>query len=126
MSLVRIVVLVFASVALWTETSAGQCSPKAGSQISEMFASVTDVLLPFGVAGNKSLRAGIELRLNEESGSVSATLMDYEGDETPLKTKLKGSIREQIGGACKVRLSGRNRRGRVEIEGAIGSATFDG
>jgi hypothetical protein len=52
--------------------------------------------------------------------------MDCVGDETPLKTKLKGSIREQIGGACKVRLSGRNRRGRVEIEGAIGSATFDG
>ena len=90
---------------------------------SETFASVTKVQPPESTT-HPAILAGMELILDEHLDHIAATLRDYEGTATPLTTKLEGTIQD-TGTGCKVRLSGRNRRGKVEIEGTIGLVSFD-
>jgi len=99
-----------------------KCSANPGK--SETFASITKVQPPESTTHPAVVLAGIDLILEEHSDHVAATLRDYEGTATPLTTKLAGTIQD-TGTGCKVHLSGRNRRGRVEIEGTIGVVSFD-
>lgn len=74
--------------------------------------------------------AGSEL-MEEEGERVVATLKEYRGTSDAVKTKLTGSIEESesIGtmpARCKVRLSGKDSRGLVEIEGEITLTRFVG
>jgi hypothetical protein len=61
------------------------------------------------------------LSLEEHRESILATLRDYEGSPEPLETKLRGTLK-----GCDVRLSGQNKRGRVEVSGTISIAIFKG
>ena len=97
-----------------------QCSTDSGK--SETFASISKVQ---GPAIQADVLAGIELLLEEHSGHVVATLHDYEGTPTPTTAKLEGTIQETATG-CEVRLSGHNRRGKVEIEGIVHAMSSDG
>jgi hypothetical protein len=92
---------------LFFPSFAAKCSANPGK--SETFASITKVQPPESTTA--ILLAGIELTLEEHFDQVAATLRDYEGPSTPPTTKLEGTIRE-TGTGCKVRLSGRNSRGK--------------
>jgi hypothetical protein len=75
--------------------------------------------------------AGSELQLEEQGKRVGATLRDYRREAIPMVTKLQGSIEESkpAGGGpttCKVRLSGKDNRGPVEVEGEITTVYFKG
>jgi hypothetical protein len=75
--------------------------------------------------------AGSELQLEEQGKLVAATLGGYRGKAVPVVTKLQGSIEESepVGGGpttCKVRLSGKDNRGPVEVEGKITPVYFKG
>jgi hypothetical protein len=100
-----------------------RCAANSGK--SETFSSVTKVPAPASTIQPDALLAGIELLLEEHSNHVAATLRDYEGALTPLTAKLEGTIQETATG-CKVHLSGRNSRGKVEIDGTIGTVSLDG
>jgi len=99
-----------------------KCSAPFGK--SETFSSITKVQPPDSTTRPAILLAGMELILEEHLDHVAATLRDYEGMATPLTTKLEGTIQD-TGTGCKVRLSGSNRRGKVEIKGTIGIVSFD-
>lgn len=75
--------------------------------------------------------AGSELILEEEGERVVATLKEYRGTSNAVQTKLEGSIKESTtAGAtaakCNLRLSGKDQRGPVEIEGEITLFRFVG
>jgi len=92
----------------------GQCAPSGKYPRTESFStlrSIKDLPGP----------AGIELSLEEHGESILATLRDYEGSPEPLETKLRGTLK-----GCDVRLSGQNKRGRVEVSGKIAIAIFKG
>ena len=108
---------------LWALTA--ECVPKPNSGKSEVFSSVTNVKVPDATIHPNDFVSGVELVLEEYSDHVSATLLDHEGRSTPLVAKLQGALFESTTG-CKVRLSGHNKRGIVEIEGIIGAASFHG
>jgi hypothetical protein len=107
----------------WVLTA--ECVPKTNFGKSEAFSSVTNVKVPDATIHPHDLVSGVELVLEEHSDHVSATLRDYEGRSTPLVAKLQGALFESVTG-CKIRLSGHNKRGIVEIEGIIGAASFRG
>jgi hypothetical protein len=90
----------------------GQCHTAAAG--TERFASVQYIQTIHAPAG-------IELVLNVQGQQLSAVLRDYEGNPTPLETRLAGKL-----DACQVMLTGRNRRGSVEISGQITIAAFKG
>jgi hypothetical protein len=91
----------------------GQCPQPAHGKV-ERFANVSYV---------ESVRgpAGIELMLQEDGGKLSAILQDYEGQPTPRKTRLHGTL-----SGCVVALSGQSSRGVIEIDGHLTITAFEG
>jgi hypothetical protein len=88
-----------------------------------------DLLRSSGYTGQGP--AGSALQLQEQGKRVAATLRNYRGKAIPAVTKLQGSIEESepVGGGpttCKVRLSGKDNRGPVEVEGEITPGYFKG
>jgi len=92
----------------------GQCNPSGKYPRMESFSTLDSIKELLGPAG-------IELSLEEHGESILATLRDYEGGPAPLETKLRGMLK-----GCDIRLSGQNKRGRVEVSGRIGIAIFQG
>jgi hypothetical protein len=92
----------------------GQCAPSGKYLRTESFSTLRSVKDLPGPAGT-------ELSLEEHRESILATLRDYEGSPEPLETKLRGTLK-----GCDVRLSGQNKRGRVEVSGTISIAIFKG
>lgn len=100
----------------------GQCIPKSDSTKREVFSSVRDLEAPGVHVG----LAGIELSIEERGDRVIATFRDYAGSSNPIETtKLQGMLVES-GSECTVSLTGRNRHGKMEIQGRIGVADFHG
>ncbi|MGB2605913.1 MAG: hypothetical protein WBC78_20080 [Candidatus Sulfotelmatobacter sp.] len=102
--------------------SHAQCVPE-GSLRTETFSTIEEV--------KGQGPAGSELILDEQGERVIGTLKEYRGSPDAVKTKLTGSIEESesIGttpAKCKVRLSGKDSRGPVEIEGEITLTRFVG
>ena len=100
-----------------------QCVPPEWFPKTETFSAIA------AIQGQGS--AGSELQLEEQGKRVAATLRDYRGKAIPVVTKLQGSIEESkpVGGGpttCKVRLSGKDNRGPVEVEGEITPVYFKG
>lgn len=93
-----------------------QCVPPEWFPKTETFSAIAEI--------QGQGPAGSELQLEEQGKRVAATLRDYRGKAVPVVTKLQGSMEESkpvSGGpsACKVRLSGKDNRGPVEVEGEI-------
>ena len=100
----------------------GQCIPKPDSAKEEIFSSVKNL----EAQGVNVGPAGIELSLEEWGDHVVATFRDYAGSSNPIETtKLQGTL-EESGSECKISLFGRNRHGKMEIRGTIGTADFQG
>lgn len=100
-----------------------QCVPPEWFSKTETFSAVADI--------QGQSPAGSALQLQEQGKRVAATLRDYRGKAIPAVTKLPGSIEESepVGGGpttCKVRLSGKDNRGPVEVEGEITPGYFKG
>jgi hypothetical protein len=100
-----------------------QCVPAEWFPKTETFSAIADI--------QGQGPAGSELHLEEQGKRVAATLRDYRGKAIPVVTKLQGSIEESnpVGGGpttCKVRLSGKDNRGPVEVEGEITPVYFNG
>lgn len=70
--------------------------------------------------------AGSELRLQEEGRHLTASLRDYLGGGKLMETNLAGTLIATKTGACRVRLSGSNKDGQVEIDGEILITRFQG
>jgi hypothetical protein len=95
-----------------------QCIPTSPSSRVETFATIRVI------AGQGE--AGSELRLQEHGKHVTAWLRDYLGGGKLMETHLTGILTETEAGACRVRLSGRNKDGQMEIDGEILMARFQG
>jgi hypothetical protein len=98
-----------------------KCVPSEWFPKTETFSAIADI--------QGQGPAGSELQLEEQGKRVAATLGDYRGKAIPAVTKLQGSIEESkpVGGGpttCKVRLSGKDNRGPVEVEGEITPVYF--
>lgn len=103
--------------------SHAQCIPSKDRSRRTEFFSTVEVVKDVGPAGS-------ELQMEEEADRVVATLREYRGDISPRETKLQGLLRESgsagIVAPCTVRLSGRDQRGPVHVEGEITLARFRG
>jgi hypothetical protein len=100
-----------------------QCVPAKWFPKTETFSTIKEV------QGQGS--AGSELLLEEDGEQVNARLSDYRGSAVPAVTKLRGTIEEAtpVGGepaTCRVRLSGKDNRGPVQIDGEITPHYFKG
>jgi len=98
--------------------SDAQCVPTSRNSRVETFATVRVI------AGQG--KAGSELRLQEDGNHVTALLRDYLGGGKLVETNLTGTLIETKTGACRVRLSGRNEDGQMEIDGEILITRFKG
>src|ERR1700674_2087538 len=73
--------------------------------------------------------AGSELQMDEQADRIVATLREYRGDAAPRETKLQGVLKESGSAGMvtrSVRLSGRDQRGPVSVDGEITLARFRG
>src|SRR5271169_385667 len=100
-----------------------QCVPAKWFPKTETFSTIK------GVQGQGP--AGSELLLEEDGEQVNARLSDYRGSSVAAVTKLQGTIEQAtpVGGGpatCRVRLSGKDNRGPVEIDGEITPHYFKG
>ena len=100
-----------------------QCVPPEWFPKTETFSAIADI--------QRQGPAGSELHLEEQGKRVAATLRDYRGKAIPVVPKLQVSIAESnpVGGGpatCNVRLSGKNNRGPVEVEGEISPVYLKG
>jgi hypothetical protein len=100
-----------------------QCVPLDRSPRTETFSTVKEIKGQ-GLAGS-------ELQLDEQRERVLAVLRDYRGSPVPVETKLEGTLEElktpdAAAATCKVRLSGRDDRGPVRIDGEISPGYFLG
>jgi hypothetical protein len=98
--------------------SDAQCVPTSSSPKVETFATIKVI------AGQGE--AGSELRLQELGSHVTARLRDYLGGGKLMETRLTGALTETKNGTCRVRLSGRNKDGPIEIDGEILISRFQG
>jgi hypothetical protein len=110
--------LLLATLFMWAAKGIirAQCVPPEWFPKTEIFSAIADI--------QGQGPAGSELHLEEQGKRAAATLRDYRGKAIPVVTKLQGSIEESkpVGGGpatCKVRLSGKENRGPVEVEGEI-------
>jgi hypothetical protein len=117
--------LLLATLFMWTARgiNRSQCVPPEWFPKTETFSAIADI--------QGQGPAGSELQLEEQGKRVAATLRDYRGKAIPVATKLQGSIEESkpVGGGpttCKVRLSGKDNRVPVEVEGEITPVYFKG
>jgi hypothetical protein len=117
--------LLLATLFMWAARGiiGAQCVPSEWFPKTETFSAIADI--------QGQGPAGSELQLEEQGKRVAATLRDYRGKAIPAVTKLQGSIEESkpLGGGsttCKVRLSGKDNRGPVEVEGEITPVYFKG
>ena len=92
-----------------------QCVPAEGFPKTESFATIAEI--------QGQGPAGCELQLEEDGKHVIARLSDYRGSATPVVTKLQGTIESKpVDGdhaICAIKLSGKDNRGPVKIEGEI-------
>jgi len=70
--------------------------------------------------------AGSELQLEERGMRVTATLRDYLGAGELIETHLTGTLSETKAGVCRIYLSGKNKTGRVKLDGQIEITRFEG
>ena len=98
--------------------SDAQCVPTSQNSRVETFATIRVI------AGQGE--AGSELRLQEDGKHVTASLRDYLGGGKLMETNLTGTLIETKTGACRVRLSGSNKDGQMEIDGEILITRFQG
>src|ERR1700693_5436809 len=117
--------LLLATLFMWAAKGIirAQCVPPEWFPKTETFSAIADI--------QGQGPAGSELHLEEQGKRVAATLRDYRGKAIPVVTKLQGSIEESksVGGGpatCKVRLSGKENRGAVGVEGEITPIYFKG
>jgi hypothetical protein len=116
--------LLLATLFMWAAKGIipAQCVPPEWLPKTETFSAIAEI--------QGQGPAGSGLQLKEQGKPVAATLRDYRGKAIPLVTKLQGSIEESkpVGGGptCKVRLSGKDNRGPVEVEGEITPVHFKG
>jgi hypothetical protein len=100
-----------------------QCIPSKERSPRTEFFSTVEVIKNVGPAGS-------ELQMEEEVDRVVATLREYRGNDAPKETKLQGVLMESgtagTMAPCIVRLSGRDHRGPVNVEGEITLARFRG
>ena len=111
----------FAALAVFIASigfSGAQCIPTSRASRIETFATIRVI------AGQGEV--GSELRLQEDGERVTAALRDYFGGGKLMETHLKGTLIVTKTSLCRVRLSGSNKDGQVEIDGEITVTRFLG